>query len=300
MRNPIIIAAAAVLLIVAQLAVLRYLDYSTAYVSWIEFSPGDRTEDPGPGFSVGDLRWDMDKYREAPQLEKLREFFREKCGTKKGVAAASCVSVELIRMIPKGTPKREIFDSDYSPGKAFQKHLEGEQGFCTNYAGISSAMLLSVGVPARFIQIRAKDGYGGHNIIEIWDEKYGWVLFDPFNNGLIEENGEPLSAIRAHFAERVQRVDASERGEKRGHLTDYYDKVNRLRTTLVYPEPWLYTRTGNKQLPVVRGSYVGFGDGYFRYSLAQNLLRVGIMACAAVLIAAFGTAALRMARSKRG
>ena len=293
MRKPLFIAFAALVLVFVQLVVLRYLDYSTSYVSWLNVKPGDKMGKPTPDFSLGGFKWEVKKYETAKSLATLRNYFREKCGQKKGIEAASCVSLDLIEIIPKGTPKREIFNSNYSPERAFEKHLEGEQGYCTNYAGISAAMLLSAGVPARFLQIRANDGIGGHNIIEIWDRKYGWVLFDPFNNGLIEKDGKPLSAVEAHFAEKVDRVDAEEPGVRRGHLPDYYDKENRLRSALVYPEPWLYTRVGSKYMPLVRGSFVGFGEGYFKYSLAQNLLRIGIVLCGAMLLIAIFVAGLR-------
>lgn len=286
MKKYLIIAFVSLALLLGQLALLRYLDYSTAYVSWIDVTKGEDLGRPTPDFSIGDIRWHVLEYERSRKLEPLRSFFRENCGEKKGIEAASCVSLQLIGIIPKGTPKREIFDTDYSPTKAFQKHLEGEQGFCTNYAGMASAMLLSAGIPARFLQIRAQDGIGGHNIIEVWEEKKGWVLFDPFNNGVIEKDGKRLSATEAHFEESVTRVDAAEPGAKRGHLPDYFAKENRLRSALVYPEPWLYTRVGEKEVPWFRGAYVGFGDGYLRFSLAQNLLRVGILICAAVLIAA--------------
>lgn len=285
MKKYLIIAGVSLALLLGQLALLRYLDYSTAYVSWISVAQGEEFGRPTPGFSIGGFRWHVSDYERSPKLEPLRSFFRENCGEKKGIEAASCISLQLIGIIPKGSPKREIFDVDYSPAKAFQKHLEGEQGYCTNYAGMTSAMLLSVGIPARFLQIRAKDGIGGHNIIEVWDENEGWVLFDPFNNGVIEKDGKKLSATEAHFEESVTRVDAADRGAKRGHLPDYFANENRLQSSLVYPEPWLYTRVGEKEMPWFRGAYVGFGDGYFRFSLAQNLLRVGILVCAAVLIA---------------
>ncbi|REJ75483.1 MAG: transglutaminase domain-containing protein [Acidobacteria bacterium] len=285
MLKYIIIGAVSLLLVFSQLALLRYLDYSSAYVEWIDVSPGEELGRPSPNFSIATIDWHVDKYAKSPKLKPLREFFRENCGDKRGIEAASCISLELIEIIPKGTPKREIFDVDYSPAKAFEKHLGGEQGFCTNYAGMTTAMLLSVGVPARFVQIRTEDGYGGHNITEVWDENEGWVLFDPFNNGLIEKNGGRLSATEAHFEESVTRVDASEPGMRRGHLPDYFEKENRLRTTLVYPEPWLYTRVGSKEAPFFRGAFVGFGQGFFRFSLAQNLLRVGILLFAGVFVA---------------
>ncbi|QQS39769.1 MAG: transglutaminase domain-containing protein [Acidobacteriota bacterium] len=285
MRKHLIIAFVSLTFLLAQLALLRYLDYSTAYVSWIEIKKGEELGKPTPDFSVGAIRWHVLDYQRSPKLEPLRSFFRERCGEKRGIEAASCVSLQLIGIIPKGSPKREIFDTDYSPTEAFQKHLEGEQGFCTNYAGMTSAMLLSVGIPTRFMQIRAQDGIGGHNVVEVWDESHGWVLFDPFNNGVIEKNGKKLSATEAHFEESVERVDASEPGKKRGHLPEYFDNDNRLRSSLVYPEPWLYTRVGQKEMPWFRGTFVGFGDGYFQFSLAQNLLRVGILICAAVLLA---------------
>jgi hypothetical protein len=264
------------LALAGQLWTLRSLDYSTSWVTWL--STQDLTDEPpSPNFSVEGLQWDVERYKQAPELQFFRGYFEEHCQGLKGVHAASCLSENLIKRIPKGTPKYQIFDADFSPEQTFKSHLDGAKGYCVSYAGITAASLLSVGIPSRFLQLRPYDREGGHNIIEVWDEEKGWVLFDPFNDGLIESEGKYLSAKEAINATTVSRVKAGADEGAQGYLLDYYEGANPFSSTLVYPEPWLYTRVGEKKSPIFRGTFVGFGQGYFRYSVLQNILRIGLV-----------------------
>ena len=275
-RKQLAICLVLILAVVAQLLLLKSLAYSTSWVTWL--SAEDITSPPPtPNFRIGGLEWDVEAYERAPELQFFREYFEEHCHGLRGIRAASCLSEELIRRIPKGTPKHEIFDAEFSPEDTFKSHLNGAKGYCVSYAGIAATSLLSVGIPARFLQVRPDDREGGHNIIEVWDDEKGWVLFDPFNDGLIENEGKYLSAIEAMGAAQVNHVKAGNDENVKGYLVDFYKGSNPFNTTLVYPEPWLSTRVGEKENGFFRGTFVGFGDGYIRYSLIQNILRVGLM-----------------------
>ena len=269
----------------AQLLLLKSLDYSTSWVTWLS-TEELTTSPPTPNFRVGGLEWDVELYTQASELQFFRQYFEEHCQGLKGIPAASCLSENLIRRIPKGSPKHEIFDAEFSPEGTFRSHLNGAKGYCVSYAGITATSLLSVGIPARFLQLRPDDREGGHNIIEVWDDEQGWVLFDPFNDGLIESGGKYLSAPEALVAPTVNRVKAGKDESAQGYLLDYFKGTNPFNTTLVYPEPWLYTRVGKKENPVFRGTFVGFGDGYFRYSVIQNILRVGLFLAGLALLGA--------------
>jgi hypothetical protein len=286
MRKLFILGIIFAALCAGQILLLKSLAYSTSTVSWTDVGNPELKAPPMPNFQIGNLEWDVVRYSEAPELTFFREYFRSHCGDLKGIKAGSCISQNLIKKIPKGTPKDEIFFSNFDPEAVFKKHLAGAPGYCVSYAGITATALLSVGIPARFVQLRPADR-GGHNIVELWDEEKGWVLFDPFNDGLIEKDGRFLSAVEAFKADRVKRVDAENPGQKKGYLTDYFDERNPVSTTVVYPEPWLYTRVGEKESSVFRGAFVGFGQGFFKFSVLQTILRIGIILCGLVMLLIF-------------
>lgn len=284
-KTLLVICLISIIAIAGQLLILKSLAYSTSSVSWLSAEEMVNIS-PTPNFGLGELEWDVEVYKQAPELQFFREYFNEYCRGLLGIGAASCISENLIKRIPKGTPEHEIFDADFSPEKTFKEHLNGAQGYCVSYAGISATSLLSVGIPARFLSLRPDNKSGGHNIIEVWDDEYGWVMFDPFNDGLIESNGKYLSAFDAVGSERVNRVKAGKDESIQGYLTDYYKGRNPFDTTIVYPEPWLYTRVGEKKSAIFRGTFAGFGEGYFKYSVVQSVLRIGLVLFSIIFISA--------------
>ena len=298
-RKQLAICLVLFLAVTAQLWLLKSLAYSTSWVTWLS-AEDMTTPPPAPNFRVGGLEWDVDYYKRAPELQFFREYFEQHCHELKGIRAASCLSENLIKRIPKGTPKHEIFDAEFSPEGTFKSHLDGEKGYCVSYAGIAATSLLAVGIPARFLQVRPDDREGGHNIIEVWDDEKGWVLFDPFNDGLIENEGKYLSAIGAIGAAQVNHVKAGQDESVKGYLVDFYKGANPFGTTLVYPEPWLYTRVGAKENAFFRGTFVGFGNGYFKYSVVQNILRIGLVLCSIALAGAILFLVRSIVRMEKG
>ena len=62
---------------------------------------------------------------------------------------------------------------------------------------------------------------------------------------------------------------------------------------IVYPEPWLYTRTGEHvDRWLYRGQFMTLGANFFELGRAQELLRYGVLLCLALT----GISAITLAR----
>jgi hypothetical protein len=262
--------------IAAQLYALRELKNSTSWITWVD---GDEVaaaaSDPDP--EIGGIRWPAVWYASAGEMEPFRRFFNEHCGGLRGIAAASCVSNQLIERVPFGEPSTELFQPGYSPVVNFHEHLAGKPGHCVSYSAITANVLLSAGIPARMIQTLPKTKYG-HTIIEVWDDQHGWAVLDPLSDSLITDGEKPISAIAAHrLGGSVTRVKADLTKPNNGHLNDYFKGDNPFAGTVFVLEPWIHARAGEKQMPVVRGSFLAFGEWDPGYGLYQKLLFAGIL-----------------------
>lgn len=218
------------------------------------------------GFRVGPLEWDLKQYEADPKLDALRDFFAQRCAGRVGLTATRCVSDEFARAFPHGPPKREFVDASYDPVSDLRAHMAGEPGHCVTRSGLLAAVLLSVGIPARHLEIVVED-FTGHNVIEVFDERWGWVLFDP-THGTVFETAEGLASARdvyllgvpGHWS--VRGISPAPRGE-----------LLRVRD-LAFRDPWLYTRSGQRAaMWPFRGLLVHTGSKVWRYGPAQEIFR---------------------------
>lgn len=275
--NKIILLLIAIATVI-QLMILKSLDYSISYVTW-NYSSEILDQSPKPNFEIGYLIWDVEDYSKNESMTPFRTFFNDNCYGLEGIEAASCLSENFIKRVPFGEPSSEIFDANFNPVENFNDKLNGNPGHCVSYASMTVDTLLSVGIPARYIQILPKNK-DGHNLIEVWDKKYGWVVFDSLSDSLISDGNKFLSAIEAHTSQTpIKRVEANPKNPTVGYLTDYYEGENPFDNAIIYPDPWIYTRTAKKENFIYRYNFIGFGDGAFYYSYFQFILRFGILLC---------------------
>lgn len=265
-------------IIVTLLSVLKWLPYSTASISHFPIENRTRELNPTPNFRVGNIEWNVERYRTAPELESFRRFFEINCKGLKGLDASVCLSDKLIKTIPFGEPETEMYLSNYSPSQDLEQHLKGLPGHCVTYSSLTATTLLSVGIPARVVQI-IPGAEGGHNIIEVWDEKNGWFLFDALSGSSVSDGRNLVSALESlETGKMLHRVRAENRDDSNGYLKEYYNNEAIFSGAVVYPDPYLYTRVGEKQcLPIFRGKFVSFGKNFYFLGTAQTILLIGII-----------------------
>jgi len=282
----------------AQLSILKYLNYSSSLLEWVE--PDTVSAVPNPNFQMADIRWDVEYFGTAAELQDFRNFFHSECGSLDGIKAASCLSEAFIRRIPFGEPSDEMFQADFLPAKSFREHLNGKPGHCVTYSAMTATSLLSVGIPARFVQIIPKEK-SGHNVIEVWDKEYGWVVFDPLNDSLISDGKRYMSAAEAHeFKGSLIAVRVNSEISRSGYLAENYTGENPFDGAITYPEPWLYCRIGNKESVIFRGSFVVFGERRFEIGTFQSILRVGITICILLSVILLKLALFRRIQRRKG
>lgn len=288
-RNRYILFAVA-LVTILQLYALKELDYSTSTISWAAVDEAMVPPDSNAEFQIRDFSWDVREARTSQELRVFREFYSRNCTGTKGLTAASCLSKELIEKIPFGVPSSEIFDEKYDAAGKFKDHLEGEPGHCVTFSTATANALVSAGIPARFIQIYFADG-SGHNVVEVWDDQLGWVYFDPLNNGILVSDGKPLSAIKVIESSKrgipLNLVGALGTTVDENRVENYKNRPMRFKPFVLYPEPWLYLRTGDKESSIFRGSFIAVGDKDFRIGTVQKLLGVSILITAGIWLLLF-------------
>lgn len=235
------------------LTVAKTLPYASFLMASTDI--GDTTSDPGHGFSVGSVRWDVEQFSNAPVLASFRRYFLEECGGQTGTGAALCLAEAFDRAFPAGTAKHEFLERRFDPVTDFKAHLSGQPGHCVNRSAMLATTLLSVGIPARVASFTPRSGWGGHTLVEVWAGA-DWVAVDPTDVGLV-------GSIRPSSAARMKRTSGSLRlfnadGSVR---QDHYPLSPSVeRGELVYPEPWLYTRTGPKfSFWPFRGKFIQVG-----------------------------------------
>jgi hypothetical protein len=274
-RIAIVLVLTFALLTAIQLIILQRLDYSTSQINWIDPDSLNATA-PTPNFQIGEMYWDVDYYSKTPELDASRNFFNSTCAGLKGIPAASCLSEELVRRVPFGEPTREIFAPKFYPARSLASALAGRPGHCVTFSTLSVNSLLSVGIPARYVQLIPVEK-SGHNIIEVWDNSEGWVAFDPLSDSIFSDGDKILSATEAHTTKSLQRQEADPNTPTAGHLTEYYVGENPFSGTVMYVEPWLHTRIGEKINLLARGTFVGFGQAHPTLWALQPSLRYGII-----------------------
>ncbi len=211
--------------------------------------------DPGRGFSIGSIRWETEQFSRAPGLAPFRHYFLETCGGQTGTQAAICLSQAFDHAFPAGTPKHEFLERNFDPVANFEAHLSGQPGHCVNRSAMLATTLLSVGIPARVASFIPRSGWGGHTLVEVWTGT-GWVAVDPTEVGLVGFS-RPNSAIEIKQGSGTLRLFDAAGGVRQD---PYLLSRSVVRGELVYPEPWLYTRTGPRfSFWPFRGEFVQVG-----------------------------------------
>ena len=228
---------------------------------------------PGREFSIGPVRWEVETFSSAPGLAPFRHYFLQACGGQTGTRAAICLSQAFDRAFPAGTPKHEFLERHFDPVANFEAHISGQPGHCVNRSAMLATTLLSVGIPARVASFSPRSGWGGHTLVEVWTDS-DWVTVDPTEMGLI-------GSSRPGSAEEIKRKSGSLRlftPDGKVLQDPYLLSDSIARGELLYPEPWLYTRTGPRfsSWPF-RGKFIQVGTYGWRFSTSLLLCRVAFV-----------------------
>ena len=280
-----------------QLYLFSFFPYKTTDLHFASPAAVEKTNPPSPDFQIAGINWDVEYYSKTPDLEAFRKFFKQHCGSLTGLAAANCVANEL-DIIPIGNPATDSFSPNYNPVDDLQRHLNGEAGHCVTYSAITADSLLSVGIPALLIQIHQGDA--GHNINVLWDDKLGWIYFDPIDKIVLKKDGKMLSALDALKNGAPVKWEVYSPKSNDVIMRDFYNSLNLSEGTIIYPEPWYYTRTGEKQSALIyRGAAVGVGEGSFKFGTIQRILRTSIALHLAASLALMAFAVFRRFKQPR-
>lgn len=241
---------------------LARLPYSTSTI--VRVSEEAVAKRPEAVSMVGDLTWEYELYRTAPELKAFRSQFGPSCGGVMGVEAAKCVTAIFAQRSPRGAPTVEYVDSSFNPAAALKAHMSGAPGHCTTRSAMVTTALLALGVPTRVVQFLPREGGNGHNVLEVWVERSGWVLFDPLLDSAYMQGDAYLSSTRLVIAEGGLRWLRPHEGAPDPNIF--------VGSTVHYPEPWLYTRLGTRcaRWPF-RGCFAQIGPGQFVLGSAQRL-----------------------------
>jgi transglutaminase superfamily protein len=252
----------------SSLAVTKALPYASFLIANTDTAVA--ASDPNHGFSIGSVRWDVEQFSSAPGLAPFRRYFFETCGSQTGTRAAMCLSQAFDRAFPAGIPKHEFLERHFDPVANFEAHLSGQPGHCVNRSGMLATTLLSVGIPARVVSFSPRTGWGGHTLVEVWAGS-DWVSVDPTEVGLV-------GSIRPNSAAEIKRRSGSLRLFKADGSVQqdpYLLSESIARGELVYPEAWLYTRTGPRfSFWPFRGKFIQVGRYSWRFSTPLLLCRV--------------------------
>src|SRR5262249_1624337 len=171
-------------------------------------------------------------------------------------------------------------------------------GHCMNRVAIMAAELLAVGIPARVTQLLPIHG-PGHNVVEVWDQAFGWVVVDPTYGTVLGDGSRPAGAVVLRVApDRVPWHTLAAAPGPKGTVEDV--RRNGPHTRLYkgrrfYPQPWLCLRVGPRSAGwPFRGAFARLGTGPLDIGRVL-LLRVGIAGSAGLGVA-FLLAALRARR----
>jgi len=261
----------ALALALSVLAITKTLPYASFLMS--NTDSGIAAPDESHGFTIGSVRWDVKQFSISPRLAPFRRYFFERCGGQTPAQAAMCLSQSFDRAFPAGTPKHEFLERHFDPVAEFEAHLAREAGHCVNRSAMLATTLLSVGIPARVASFTPRSGWGGHTLVEVWTGA-GWVAVDPTEVGSVG-SVRPESAVeirRASGALRLFGADGSVRQDP------YLLSSSVASGELVYPEPWLYTRTGQRfSFWPFRGRFIQVGMNAWRFSTPLLLCRIALV-----------------------
>ena len=263
----------------AQLFVLRNLPYSKASLGAVSVEEALNPKDP---LVLDELDWHPARFQNDPSLDPIRAVTREHCPNSIGFALATCLTNVFARKFPHGAPSREFFDRVYDPVKMWNGHLSGEPGHCVSRSGLLATALLASGTPARVVQFFSSRG---HTVIEVWEPGAGWRVLDPSFAGTVEAKSGRASAVALTTAPVAARWEViPSLVQVQGVEPPPRDDGGWRQASIVYPEPWLYTRVGTTmaQWPLM-GRFVMVGPTTMQLGLGQRLLRGGILLCTITL-----------------
>lgn len=243
------------------------------------------------GFEVGPLTWDVAAYERDARLGPLRRFLAEHCAGLDGLDAATCLSATFAATFAHGTPRREFVDAEYDPVTDLASHVAGAPGHCVTRTGLIAAILLSAGMAARQVQMAAPH----HNVFEVFDKRWGWVLVDPTFGAIFRTTAGPGSAAalaRGDDGQWTQEIPSPS-----PHLQLEFEPNTGPRE-IHFSDPWLYTRSGKRAAHwPFRGLFVDAGARSWHGGLRQQVARWTAGALILALVATFTSAGLRSRRS---
>lgn len=270
------------------LVALKQLGYSTSWI--VGISEEEVSLAPSSGrLEVGKVQWGLGELSRAPSLTPFRTTFAD-CASTDGVLAAKCV-FERLEHAPIGNPSSEFVDVKYDPAAALAAHLGGEPGHCTTRSALAATALLALGKPARLIQLYPAEG-SGHNLIEVFDLSHGWVVFDPSTGDTFsDESGQLHSGASLQAARSVRWT----------RLTAGPDVWRYRFATVLYPEPWLYTRVGARAAPwPFRAIFLRGGTRRLDLGPLQRLAQIGALAFSGLASFLLFSALARLLPRRRG
>ena len=282
---------------------LRLLPYSSVRIAAVEALEVDSR--PSPDFAIGPLYWPVTALTADPALQPFREAMKASCDATRGLAAAACVSQVLSERFPAGGPSTEYVNVAFDPVAHFKSHMAGEPGHCLTRSAILATELLSVGVPARVLQMLPPSGKG-HTVVSVWDDDAGWTVVDPSTRGYLAH--APGQGSAAELRANPQNIRWKPFAPSTSSVSETEAETRQFRELLsgdlLYPEPWLYLRRGGKVAPwPFRGHYARVGPTFIWLGPLQGLLVWAIpvlLVVGSVLFIGSWWRAERLAEASRG
>lgn len=265
----------------ALLLLLKAMPYSSVRLGPVGAS--ETAAAPTPDFAIGPLRWPVEALSASAALEPFRSAMRAECGEARGLAAAACATRLLRERFPDGQPSDEFVSPAFEPRSHFERHMAGEPGHGLTRSAILATQLLSVGIPARVVQlvpVQAK----GHTLVEAWDETRGWTVVDPSTSGYLSGGVTHSAADLLADPSRVEWAPLTPGSATQAEIREQKRRLEAFLTgNVLYPEPWLYLRQGERVASwPLRGHYVRVGPPYLTLGPAQLALGWGGLTLAAL------------------
>jgi len=252
--------------------VLRELPYSSVRLVTVDTS--EATRPPTTAFALGPLHWPVSDLAASPALQPFRSAMHASCGDLKGMAAAECAAKVIAERVPVGDPSSEFVRADFDPVAHFERQMAGAPGHCLTRSAILAAELLAVGIPARVVQFLPLEEKG-HTLVEVWDDTRGWIVVDPSGGGFLI--GTSARSAAADLLAHPASVEWQPFGFAAGGVAERTARKHQFQRLLsgnvLYPEPWLYLRVGQRAAPwPFRGEYARVGPAFLTVGPLQELL----------------------------